>query len=196
VKEGAETEEWNVGFWHRAKVMLGLADDFDEEYDDYDQHGETDQDEAYAPSRRTETRAPYDGGYADAPTIHHVRREPDVPRAREAVPLRAVTSRPEHADGAAGAQVQMHIAEPRSYGEAQTIADRVKAGTPVIMNLTGTDPDLSKRFIDFASGLTYGLDGGLQKVSDRVFMLTPANVSVSAEDRRRLRDKGLFSLDG
>lgn len=88
----------------------------------------------------------------------------------------------------------MHITEPKSFSEAQAIADRFKSGTPVIMNLTMTQPDLAKRLIDFASGLTYGLDGGLQKVSDKVFMLTPANVDVSAEDRRRLLDKGLFDL--
>lgn len=93
-------------------------------------------------------------------------------------------------------QVKMHIVEPKSFTEAQSIADRFKQGTPVIMNLTMTAPDLSKRLIDFASGLTYGLDGGLQKVSDKVFMLTPANVDVSAGDMRRLRDKGLFSVDG
>ena len=92
-------------------------------------------------------------------------------------------------------QVKMHIAEPKSYSEAQTIADRFKQGTPVIMNLTMTPPDVSKRLIDFASGLTYGLDGGLQRVSDRVFMLTPANVDVSAGEVRRLKDTGLFTLE-
>jgi cell division inhibitor SepF len=89
----------------------------------------------------------------------------------------------------------MHIVEPRSFAEAQSIADRFKAGTPVIMNLSSSDAELSKRLLDFASGLTYGLDGGLQKVSEKVFMLTPSNVDVSAEDRRKLRDEGLFTLD-
>ncbi len=68
-------------------------------------------------------------------------------------------------------------------------------GTPVIMNMSMTSPDVAKRMIDFASGLTYGLDGGLQKISDKVFMLTPANVDVSAGDMRRLRDTGLFSAE-
>jgi cell division inhibitor SepF len=183
-------KERDVGFWHRTKVVLGLADDFDEEYDDYDQSNYAEDDEAYAPAPRGESRASYESVHPDTDPIRHNRREAEAPRAREAAPLRSVS-----APSAEPAQVQMHIAEPRTFGEAQLIADRLKAGTPVIMNLTQTDPDLSKRFIDFASGLTYGLDGGLQKVADRVFMLTPANVSVSAEDRRRLRDKGLFSLD-
>jgi cell division inhibitor SepF len=184
-----------VGFWHRTKVILGLADDYDEEYDEYDEQGYLEEDEAYAPSPRQEPARPsYESVYPDPTTVRTVRREADAPRAREGAPLRSVQPYEQEATSPAP-QVQMHIAEPRSFGEAQSIADRLKAGTPVIMNLTSTDPDLAKRFIDFASGLTYGLDGGLQKVSDRVFMLTPANVSVSAEDRRRLRDKGLFSLD-
>jgi len=93
------------------------------------------------------------------------------------------------------ANMKMHIVEPRSFTEAQSIADKFKQGTPVIMNMVSTSPDLAKRLLDFASGLTYGLDGGLQKVSDRVFMLTPHNVDVSDADRRRLRDTGLFSAE-
>ena len=92
-------------------------------------------------------------------------------------------------------QLKMAIVEPKSFTEAQAIADKFKSGTPVIMNMSATKPDLAKRVLDFASGLTYGLDGGLQKVSDKVFMLTPANVDVSAEDRRRLRDTGLFTME-
>jgi cell division inhibitor SepF len=91
--------------------------------------------------------------------------------------------------------MKMHIVEPKSFTEAQSIADKFKQGTPVIMNMVSTSPDLAKRLLDFASGLTYGLDGGLQKVSDRVFMLTPHNVDVSDADRRRLRDTGLFSAE-
>ncbi len=89
--------------------------------------------------------------------------------------------------------MKMHIVEPKSFTEAQGIADKFKQGTPVIMNMATTPPDLAKRLLDFASGLTYGLDGGLQKVSDKVFMLTPHNIEVSDADRRRLRDTGMFS---
>ncbi len=89
-------------------------------------------------------------------------------------------------------QVKMHIVEPKSFGEAQTIADKFKQGIPVILNLTMTKPELSKRLLDFAAGLTYGLDGGLQRVSDKVFMLTPHNVEVSDADRRRLQSTGVF----
>ncbi len=191
-----------MGFWHRAKVMLGLADDYDEEYEEYDQH---DEDEHHRPESDA-PRPSYESVYGDSRSVRKVGREPDVARAREASrdwergsreggQLRSVNPAWGEQPQGAEPQVKMHITEPRSYSEAQGIADKLKAGTPVIMNLTSTDPDLSKRLIDFASGLTYGLDGGLQKVSDRVFMLTPANVAVSAEDRRRLRDRGLFNLD-
>ena len=89
----------------------------------------------------------------------------------------------------------MHIVEPKSYGEVQSIADKYKQGIPVIMNMTATPPDVAKRILDFASGVTYGLGGGLEKISDRVFMLTPANVDVSAGDFRHLKEKGLFTLE-
>jgi len=96
--------------------------------------------------------------------------------------------------GAPAPQVRIHTVEPRSFSEAQSIADKFRAGQPVIMNLVVTDPDLARRLLDFASGLTYGLGGGLQKVSDKVFMLSPANVDVSATGAR-LREGGMFSME-
>jgi cell division inhibitor SepF len=88
--------------------------------------------------------------------------------------------------------VRVHLVIPRSFNDAQQIADRFKDGTPVILNLQGTDQELSKRLIDFASGLTYALDGGMQRVADKVFLLTPRNVEVSAEERARLLERGGF----
>jgi cell division inhibitor SepF len=200
-----------VGVIQRMKVWLGLADDDEGEYEEeYYDEGEAGEELA----RPQEYTSPHGG----APSVRRVDREPDVERARGASrgsfdemarpfsdrdgapaeyapPPRGDYGRP-LAPVAASPQVTMHLVEPRSFSEAQSIADRFRSGTPVIMNLTGTDPDLSKRLLDFASGLTYGLDGGLQKVSDKVFMLTPRNIEVSAEDRRRLKDRGLFSADG
>ena len=72
-------------------------------------------------------------------------------------------------------------------------ADRFKQNVPVILNLQSTSADLSKRLIDFSSGLTYALDGGMQKIADKTFMLTPANVEVSAEEKARLVEKGFFN---
>ena len=79
----------------------------------------------------------------------------------------------------------MHLVLPRSFNDAQQIADKFKQGIPVILNLQSADAELSKRLIDFASGLTYALNGGMQRVADKVFLLTPRNVEVSAEQRAR-----------
>lgn len=90
-------------------------------------------------------------------------------------------------------QVRVHMVEPKSFNDAEQIGQKFKADIPVIINLQQADPELAKRLIDFASGLTYGLDGGIQRVADRVFLLTPHNVEVSAEDKRWLREKGFFN---
>src|ERR687894_625251 len=97
-------------------------------------------------------------------------------------PTRVLRAVPEN--GRAG--VQVHLVIPKNFNDAQQVADQFKEGLPVILNLQGTDTELAKRLIDFSSGLTYALDGGMQKVADKVFMLTPQNVEVSAEERARL----------
>jgi cell division inhibitor SepF len=183
------------------KVRLGLEDDWDDEYyedDDYHdgEYHDVDADEAFAAPARREAppyQSPYDSG-AGAGAVKRLDRGPDLDRARSggSSSLRSVPN-PAAAPAPAAANMKMHIVEPKSFTEAQAIADKFKQGTPVIMNMSLTSPDLAKRLLDFASGLTYGLDGGLQKVSDKVFMLTPHNVDVSDADRRRLRDTGLFS---
>ena len=92
-----------------------------------------------------------------------------------------------------GGQVRVHLVLPRSFNDAQQIADRFKDSVPVILNLQSADTELSKRLIDFASGLTYALDGSMQRVADKVFLLTPRNVEVSAEERARLIDHGFYN---
>ena len=87
----------------------------------------------------------------------------------------------------------MSLVIPRSFNDAQEIADKFKRSIPVILNLQTTDTDLSKRLIDFGSGLTYALDGGMSRIADKVFLLTPRNVEVSAEERARLLEKGFFN---
>ena len=89
--------------------------------------------------------------------------------------------------------VRVHLVVPKSFNDAQQVADRFKDSIPVILNLQGVETDLSKRLIDFASGLTYALDGGMQRIADKVFMLTPRNVEISAEERARLIEKGFFN---
>jgi cell division inhibitor SepF len=210
-----------VGVFQRMKVWLGLADDYDPEFDDEYEDDSPQKQAAPADDAGLARPQAYTSPHGGKPTVRRVDREPDLDRARDArpgsfdsmargfsagrdddgaaeyaPPPRPSYDRPERPLASVSQpQVQMAIVEPRAFSEAQSIADKFKAGTPVIMNLGSADADLAKRLLDFASGLTYGLDGGLQKVSEKVFMLTPRNVDVSAEDRRRLKDRGLFSLD-
>jgi cell division inhibitor SepF len=87
---------------------------------------------------------------------------------------------------------QVHIVEPRAYDDAKEIGDKLRAEVPVIMNLQGIEEDLFKRLTAFASGLAYGLEGRVQRLAPRVYLITPANVEVSAEERRRLMERGFF----
>ena len=170
--------------WHRALVYFGLAEDeryVDEEepFDEGEQEAELE--ERYrdrsqvrrVPSRR---RDEIDEIFADEP--------PSRTRTRVLRPV---------GNGRAGEQVRVHLVIPKNFNDAQQIADRFKDAVPVILNLQSTESDLSKRLIDFASGLTYALDGGMQRIADKVFLLTPRNVEVSAEERARLIEKGFFN---
>jgi cell division inhibitor SepF len=84
---------------------------------------------------------------------------------------------------------------PQSYKEARTIGERYRDGQPVIMNLTELDAADAKRLVDFAAGLAFALRGGFDKIATRVFLLTPADVEVSADDARKLAERGLFRQD-
>jgi cell division inhibitor SepF len=95
--------------------------------------------------------------------------------------------------GATQTAAGVGVVPPRTFNDAQKIADQFKGGVPVIVNLQQTDSDLAKRLIDFASGLTYGLDGGMQRIADKVFLLTPPNVEVSAEERAAMVEDGFFN---
>ena len=89
--------------------------------------------------------------------------------------------------------VSIHKAEPKRFNEAREIADRFKNGIPVIMNLQGTDDAVARRLVDFASGLVYGLDGKIEMVANRVYLLTPADMEVSAEERERIAGGGFYN---
>ena len=80
---------------------------------------------------------------------------------------------------------------PADFNDAQQLGDRFKASQPVIINLQGADLDLARRVIDFASGLCYGLGGQMERVASQVYLLTPNDVEVSDEDRRRITERGL-----
>lgn len=83
------------------------------------------------------------------------------------------------------------VVSPGGFNDVQQVADKFKRDQPVIVNLQGVDRDLSRRLIDFASGLCYGLEGDMERVADQVFLLTPRGAEVSDDDRRRLREGGL-----
>ena len=162
--------------WHRALVYFGLAEEHHDEY------------EEGPPESEMEDR------YRERPNVRRLRRRrdefddifaEDEPRGgRSSAVLKPV--------GGNG-DVRVHLVIPKSFNDAQQIADKFKDSIPVILNLQSSDTDLSKRLIDFASGLTYALDGGMQRIADKVFMLTPRNVEISAEERARLIEKGFFN---
>jgi cell division inhibitor SepF len=164
--------------WHRALVYFGLAEEY---HDDYDE-----------PPAETEI----EDRYRERPNVRRLRRRrdefDDIFADDEPAPGRSATVlKPVSARG--NGDVRVHLVIPKSFNDAQQIADKFKDSIPVILNLQSTETDLSKRLIDFASGLTYALDGGMQRIADKVFMLTPRNVEISAEERARLIEKGFFN---
>jgi cell division inhibitor SepF len=122
-------------------------------------------------------------------------REPAL-REPTRLPERTATPAvPEQRLGGAAALARITTLQPRSYNEARTIGERYRDGVPVIMNLTELDDAAAKRLVDFAAGLAFALRGSIDKVTSRVFLLTPADVEVSADDARRLAERGLFRQD-
>jgi cell division inhibitor SepF len=172
--------------WHRALVYFGLAEDeaYEEDLDPYAEP-EVELQDSYSQRpnvRRLSSRRrrdEFDDIFAD---------DPDSERGTSS--LRPVGGR---GNGRSGGDVRVHFVAPKSFNDVQDVADKFKDAIPVILNLQGTDTDLSKRLIDFSSGLTYALDGGMQRIADKVFLLTPRNVEVSAEERARLVEKGFFN---
>jgi cell division inhibitor SepF len=88
------------------------------------------------------------------------------------------------------------VVTPTSFNDVQEVADGFKRSQPVIVNLQGVDRDLSRRLIDFASGLCYGLEGTMERVADQVFLLTPSGAQISDDDRRAIRDGSILAADG
>jgi cell division inhibitor SepF len=171
--------------WHRALVYFGLAEEYHDEYEDDAPH-----------------EAAIEDRYRDRPNVRRLRRRrddfdeifaEDEPRERTGRAGGSSTSVLRSVGSRANGDVRVHLVVPKSFNDAQQVADRFKDSIPVILNLQGTETDLAKRLIDFASGLTYALDGGMQRIADKVFMLTPRNVEISAEERARLIEKGFFN---
>ena len=172
--------------WNRTLVYFGIAED--EEWDDELTTTNEEVERDYRRRERANVRRLPRRRDPDAWSEADSVSEPES----EAVPAKTSTSSSRRArlrgvDNAAS-QVRVHLVLPRSFNDAQQIADRFKDSVPVILNLQSADTELSKRLIDFSSGLTYALDGSMQRVADKVFLLTPRNVEVSAEERARALD--------
>ena len=190
--------------WNRALVYFGIAEEdeyWDEEFSaedslersyrerpnvrrlHYARRGGTDEFEDWSEPETVAEPAdpPPEPAPAARASVLHRRSRP------ERAPLEAVAA------PAAAASQRVHLVIPRSFNDAQSIADRFKESVPVILNLQSADAELAKRLIDFSSGLTYALNGGMQRVADKVFLLTPRNVEVSAEERARMLERGFYN---
>jgi cell division inhibitor SepF len=167
--------------WSRTLVYFGIAED--EEWDEDFETSERQLEESYRRrDRQNVRRLPSTADDVDDWPSEEPAADPP-PRRERSARLRSVS---------APAPAKVHLVAPRAFNDAKQIADRFKAQIPVIINLQGADADLSKRLIDFASGLTYALDGSMQRVADRVFLLTPRDVELSAEERARAIERGGF----
>jgi len=82
---------------------------------------------------------------------------------------------------------------PRTYNEARTIGENFREGVPVIMNLSEMDDADAKRLVDFSAGLVFAVRGSIERVTNKVFLLSPPNVSVAAEDKARIAEGGFFN---
>lgn len=179
--------------WHKTMVYFGMADDEEE----FEEQTLTQQEGREQPTADRATVRKVDRSGSDRGSRSGSRRrgsdfddifgeEDNFRTQRTSVvrPLPTPNERP---------NVRVHLVEPKNFNDAQLIADKFKSDVPVILNLQRSDTELSKRLIDFSSGLTYALEGGIERVADKVFLLTPQNVEVSAEEKQRLIEKGFFN---
>jgi cell division inhibitor SepF len=165
--------------WSRTLVYFGIAED--EEWDDDGM--QTSERELEDSSRRRDRQNVRRLPSTDDEEWPSEESAAPPPRRDRSSRLRSVS---------APAPAKVHLVAPRAFNDAKQIADRFKAQIPVILNLQSADTELSKRLIDFASGLTYALDGSMQRVADKVFLLTPRDVELSAEERARAIERGGF----
>ncbi|HEY7255851.1 MAG TPA: cell division protein SepF [Solirubrobacterales bacterium] len=171
--------------WHKALVYFGLAEDHD--------YGPEYEEEFIPDSDEELDRGQDSGQVRRLPTSRRSRRDEIDDIFADDEPIAASRTRVLRPVGNGDSDVQVHLVIPRNFNDAQQVADQFKRKVPVILNLQTTDHELSKRMIDFSSGLTYALDGGMQRIAEKIFLLTPRNVEVSAEEKARLLDKGFFN---
>jgi cell division inhibitor SepF len=169
-----------AGVFRKTMVYLGLVESGDEEYDDL-------LDDEVEPTGQVRRLS------ADEPVP--VRRYPAESRteSRGALAVETRTRPVEQARVEEPPAYRITTFVPSKYNDAKEIGEHFRQATPVIMNLTEMDDDSAKRLVDFAAGLTFGLHGSLEKVTNKVFLLSPSNVTVSAEDKARIREGGFFN---
>jgi len=177
--------------WHGLLVYFGLAEDeaYEDDLEPYSEPEVQMQDSTYT-ERPTVRRLSARPGRRRSDDWDDIFSEDEQPERRTTT-LRSISSRPN--GRSSGGETRVHFVEPKNFNDAQDVADKFKDSIPVILNLQRADAELSKRLIDFGSGLTYALDGSMQRIADKVFMLTPHNVEVSAEQRARLLEKDFFN---
>lgn len=163
------------GTMRKMAVYLGLVeDDFDDDYDP-------------EPQVRTREAAP-----VAAPRPSTAPEAVARPAATAVAERPAATFRP--TGSAAGADVyRITTLHPRTYNDARRIGEEYREGVPVIINLTGMDDNDAKRIVDFAAGLVFGLRGSIERITNKVFLLSPANVDVGAEARAQIAQDGFFN---
>jgi cell division inhibitor SepF len=175
-----------MGLGRRAMVYLGLAEE-DEDYldDDYDETGRDDRRDAHEPIPLDRSVRRIDAREESAV----MPRRPSVEPVRSSAPtpMRRVPAVDEPS------AYRITTLQPRSYNEARQIGEEFRDGTPVIMNLTEMDDVDAKRLVDFAAGLVFGLRGSIEKVTNKVFLLSPHNVEVTETDKRRIREGGFYN---
>jgi cell division inhibitor SepF len=169
--------------WHKVMVYFGLSEDaaYEDEEETLAPQQELERSYQERPNvrkldRAGRSRSDYDDIFADTPSAPRTAPRP--------VPALEPVRQP---------RVEIHLVMPKNFNDAQQVADRFKVDVPVVVNLQGAENDLAKRLVDFCSGLTYALDGGMQRIADKIFLLTPRNVEVSAEEKARLLEKGFFN---
>ena len=157
-----------AGVWRKTLMYLGLVED-----DELEEIAPGEQTSPVQPTPRRPSRS-----------------EPVVLTQQASGPESTVRTIPQPRKASAGT---IHRAEPKRFNEARDLGEKFKDGVPVIMNLQQTEDSIARRLDDFASGLVFGLDGKIELVATRVYLLTPSEVEVSAEERERLRDPGFFN---
>lgn len=170
-----------AGAMRKAMVYLGLVEDEErydyDDYGDYDHDASVDADEAAA---RRDGRAPAGGGAPRSLSPLREEHRSSVATMPERRPVPRALDR-------------ITTIHPRTYNEAKQIGESFRESTPVIMNLSDMDDSDAKRLVDFAAGLVFGLRGTIERVTNKVFLLSPANVTVTAEDKARMAESGFFN---